>query len=404
VRAQLQELLKQSGACVADLVRLFDDDADGKLLIDDMEFLKAMRTKFGFKGPSWVINEVFESLDTDQSGLIGFDELFEFIRGRPHSLDNRRKRGRRATLEPPAGMSMDTILWTGETLRLLIVDMLSRCGMGANDLFRAWDKDGNRILTREEWNQTMHEWFFCSHHPDLWKNDIAGISDRSFTVVASLKGPELKAAPTARDGKLVDIVRFAKWLNTAGARTEIVSLSHRIQAKSKDFLKRQLGRRRKTDAPVESRKVDATAKAQEGIDAAAQRASERELRARKELSRQVKLWKKSHETHHNGQQWHMPPLQRWETPRELEPSTAAPASRVTSIPSRLSTRTDTVAWKMTFDGSFRSRSPRSLSLPTTPRPPRSQAQTVTGLTKVSSPHSPHLHPRPARMLMLSELK
>ena len=74
VRNELRELLRKSGKQVADLIKLFDDDADGALLIDDMEFQKAMRSKFGYTGTKAVLDRVFHELDSDGSGKIGFDE------------------------------------------------------------------------------------------------------------------------------------------------------------------------------------------------------------------------------------------------------------------------------------------------------------------------------------------
>ena len=58
VRQQLQAHLQKSGALVADLIKLFDDDAGGELQIDDMEFHKAMKQRFGYKGTPWVLDEV----------------------------------------------------------------------------------------------------------------------------------------------------------------------------------------------------------------------------------------------------------------------------------------------------------------------------------------------------------
>ena len=75
IKSQLQELLVQSNLQVADLIKLFDDDNDMELQIDDMEFHKAMRTHFKYQGPAAVLDEVFKSLDADGSGEIGFDEL-----------------------------------------------------------------------------------------------------------------------------------------------------------------------------------------------------------------------------------------------------------------------------------------------------------------------------------------
>lgn len=50
---------------------------NSEMLIDDVEFHHAFREYFGYRGSPSVIKEVFRSLDTDGSGEIGFDELFE---------------------------------------------------------------------------------------------------------------------------------------------------------------------------------------------------------------------------------------------------------------------------------------------------------------------------------------
>ena len=76
VQAELQALLRESGAYVSDLIRVFDEDAGataaGDLVrrghIDDVEFSKAMRERFGFKGPKRVLDEIFNRLDSDGSG------------------------------------------------------------------------------------------------------------------------------------------------------------------------------------------------------------------------------------------------------------------------------------------------------------------------------------------------
>ena len=86
VRRELQTLLVESGGHVADIIKLFDQDQDFSRRVDDMEFLHAMKTHFGYKGPPNVINEVFNWLDVDGSGYVGFDELFEFVRGRVAEL------------------------------------------------------------------------------------------------------------------------------------------------------------------------------------------------------------------------------------------------------------------------------------------------------------------------------
>ena len=65
-------------------------------------------------------------------------------------------------LVPPAGsppsLTLDTILWDVETLRTLLQQMTERCQLSPSELFRAWDRDGDKELTRKEWQQTM---FHC---------------------------------------------------------------------------------------------------------------------------------------------------------------------------------------------------------------------------------------------------
>ena len=75
VTTSLRAMLDESGGHVADLLRLFDQDKDTALLIDDIEFHKAMRGRFGFRGSGYILNEIFKKLDSDGSGAIGFDEV-----------------------------------------------------------------------------------------------------------------------------------------------------------------------------------------------------------------------------------------------------------------------------------------------------------------------------------------
>ena len=86
VRTELQRLLKQSGARVADLIALFDEDCDpSSVTIDDGEFKRAMH-EFGYRGPQTVLYDIFRSMDSDNSGEIGFDELCEFAWPSPETF------------------------------------------------------------------------------------------------------------------------------------------------------------------------------------------------------------------------------------------------------------------------------------------------------------------------------
>lgn len=86
------------------------------------QFAKVIKRTFGFRGPAALLADLFHNLDTDEIGRIGFDELYELIRGVRHSLDHRKALD--ATLQPPHGVSMDELVWSTQTLRVLMVDML----------------------------------------------------------------------------------------------------------------------------------------------------------------------------------------------------------------------------------------------------------------------------------------
>lgn len=134
VRSELQALLMKSGGQVSDLLRVFDEDhklmetseVTGALYlsIDEGEFIRTMRDKLGFCGKPHVLNELFHSLDSDRSGQIGFDELYEFIRGKRHSLDHRGMPALDMVLRPPDHVRLDDLVWDSEVLRCLLADML----------------------------------------------------------------------------------------------------------------------------------------------------------------------------------------------------------------------------------------------------------------------------------------
>lgn len=77
-----------------------------------------------YRGSAHIVFDVFRTLDTDGSGQIGFDELFEFVHGKRHSLDTRSQRGHRRLLEPPPGLTLDTMIWDVETLRTLLQQVI----------------------------------------------------------------------------------------------------------------------------------------------------------------------------------------------------------------------------------------------------------------------------------------
>ena len=139
-----------------------------------------MRNSFGFKGSAYVLKDVFKSLDADGNGTIGFDEMFEFVRGRRHSLDARNKRMRRMLLEPPPKHdSLDELVWDVETLRQLLQQMLDSYGVGVADLMAAWDASGDGQLSVREFEQEVCN-LFRDEEPALWREEVQPVVHQAF--------------------------------------------------------------------------------------------------------------------------------------------------------------------------------------------------------------------------------
>lgn len=117
IKEQLKEAIMTSGVQIADVLRLFDMDAGSQKEIDEIEFLNGMKEHFHYKGSPFVLSDVFSSIDTAGSGKIGFDELYELLRGKRHSLDRRSRRvPKRMPLKLPEGHEMGDIAWDVEAL------------------------------------------------------------------------------------------------------------------------------------------------------------------------------------------------------------------------------------------------------------------------------------------------
>jgi Ca2+-binding EF-hand superfamily protein len=179
VRAQLTALVDGSGASVADMMRLFDRDVSAEILIDDGEFLTAMRDHCGFKGNPLLLHDVFRSIDDNDSGQIGFNEMFEFLRGYRHSLDQRTKPvpACMPIVPPPdATWELEDVAWDVETLRDLMAAALAKYEVGsATELLAAWDSDGDRSLNSQEFVHKVRTPFaHAPFAPHASRRDVLG--------------------------------------------------------------------------------------------------------------------------------------------------------------------------------------------------------------------------------------
>ena len=230
VRAELQRLLSSSGARVTDLIRLFDSDCNpSDVTIDDMEFQKAMRERFGFKGSALVLKEIFKSMDEDGGGAIGFDELYEFVHGRRHSLDPRNREKLDFQLVPREEATLDEVAWDGRkgvwALRVLIMGMLHRSKSGPSELLLAWTRRvkrraGRPGLIRKEFAMRVRDNFFKDEHPDLWDSEVHAAANAAFDEMMGLVRGENFL-------KKIGIRHLNKWLAASAEEMRIANLAGR---------------------------------------------------------------------------------------------------------------------------------------------------------------------------------
>ncbi|KOO35025.1 hypothetical protein Ctob_009998 [Chrysochromulina tobinii] len=231
LHAELQELLRDTGCHVADLLALFDHDALVARSVDDVEFLAGLKS-FGYKGSAKVASDVFKMIDKSGDGQIGFDELFEFIRGRRHCLDRRNVQVRQMRLQPPPGVSsLENVVWDVETLRILLQQMLARYGVSIGELMSSWDRNGDFTVQRLEFLDGVRG--FCSEYErvQLWEREVAKVAMEAFTRInASPRGRSDAMSRHRADvlNEAIECSELGRWLerptlrphSTQGAREE----------------------------------------------------------------------------------------------------------------------------------------------------------------------------------------
>jgi len=303
VQKEMQALLQSSGGYVTDIIKLFDEDVTAKLTIDDVDFFKTMRSKFGFGGPKHVLDEVFRALDEDGDGSIGFDELYEFVRGTKHSLDSRRhiharKSSMSLEVDPQPDRhtgklifpSLHDVIWSPEVLRCLIKQMLARCRLSPVDLLRAWDiDDRNGYINTNEFLRGVRR---LLKGPDLqlWENEVKDTTVLAFDEILRNFSGDTKGG---RAERFFGIVRLVQWIERDATSPSLP-------------LKRKRNRKLRADVPDQGNgRLDLVSKTKREIAAAAAKAAR--IKSGDE-DRQLRQPTKA-----------KVPLQRWEIPDHVEP-------------------------------------------------------------------------------------
>ena len=207
---ELRKLLVECGHEVMDLIMVFHRTANNTFAIDLVEYIETMRTKFAFTGDVGLLIESFTAMDCNRDTYVCFDDFFEFVRGRKHSLDNRRKlKDIRLHLQPESQVdpmsgelvtpTLEVIAWDPEALRTLIKQMLSRNDVGTTDLMQALssnehDDHGTRRKPQigiRDFCEWMKQLFFsgCSRMEQLWYRELHNVVQRAFRdILAEIRG------------------------------------------------------------------------------------------------------------------------------------------------------------------------------------------------------------------------
>lgn len=181
---------------------------------------------------------MFHSLDTDHSGEIGFDELFEFVRGRRHALDRRTNKVKALSLVRHPEYELDELVWDADELRHQIHIMCGHCKISTADLLRAWDRSGDRTLNQREFMHSIGELFRSGGHEKLWKEEVQPIAADVFKSIAG------------RDAE-IGMSELEMWLRKVGRRALSQSESSMSPSQVRRNARDTKGGRRSPSPPPE---------------------------------------------------------------------------------------------------------------------------------------------------------
>lgn len=284
IRAELQNQLKESGSYVSELMRVFELDTL-QSVIDRDEFVNVFRMKLGFKGMAYVLKDCFRSMDFDNSGTIGYCEMYEFVSGHLHALDPRRLQSTESReLKPPPNVELDHILWDVQVLRVLVWQMMQRCKLSTAEVLASWcgtkrskkkctlaeshtasmpwmpldrvrirggfcvttiteraslERMGKRGLSRSDFIHAIRMHYFPatdSITADLWINQVRMVADVAFTEMCDLVRGE-------NFFKEIGILHLDRWIGLASDLTDETVGEYVFPMKTQAQLEEQAMRR-----------------------------------------------------------------------------------------------------------------------------------------------------------------
>jgi len=172
VRQSLLALLELNGLTLSDIFREMDDD--GSALVAWDEFTRAFQKELHFCGSRVVLEQIFEVLDGDGSGKVGFIELQAWTQGKKTRAAQRLEAMKNVSLA--SRVVEEEEAWDEKRLRVELRHILQVGGLEATDVVRAW-AGGDNNISRKEFLQSMKT---LVGDDRLWYSKVRGAATDAF--------------------------------------------------------------------------------------------------------------------------------------------------------------------------------------------------------------------------------
>lgn len=217
VRVSLLALLERekSSFKLSDLFREMDDD--GSNLVSASEFSRAFEDELKFVGDVTVLTQIFEALDGDNSGRMGFSELQAWLRGKKTTAAIKLEAMSSISLASRVVAEEDA--WDEARLQTELKQLFESRGLLAADVVRAWAGEDFLISKTEFLTQLKA----LVADEKLWYSEVRGAVTDAFDTIDS-----------ADDGA-ISVVELSAWLegDAAAYVSDFKPAATRVQAASR---------------------------------------------------------------------------------------------------------------------------------------------------------------------------
>ena len=202
-RLNLEKMLEKQPLSLTTILRTSCE----RSTISIMEFVTTFETTLGFQGPKFVVHEIYDQIDADQSGRVAMEEVSAWLRGEMSEVAKRRNammsmtfkdlEKARASAEaafedascrgscvrqPPTDAEKR---WGAESFRAQIRRLLLERGLDASDWVRAWDAEGDDRLAKREFLRNMEHFVGDGQ---LWHTHMKAVAQEAFDQIDTDRG------------------------------------------------------------------------------------------------------------------------------------------------------------------------------------------------------------------------